>query len=96
MSVYFMASISIRDKEEYNKYLEQADEVFSRYRGRYLALDDHPRVLEGKWESKRAVMIRFETKEEFEQWYWSEDYQTILKHRLRAADCNTILFEGKD
>ncbi len=33
MSVYFMASISIRDKYEYNKYLEQVDEVFGRYQG---------------------------------------------------------------
>lgn len=95
MSVYFMASISILDKYQYNKYLEQVDEVFGRYRGTYLAVDDHPVVLEGKWESERAVLIRFETKEDFEQWYQSEEYQLILKHRLKAAECNTILFEGK-
>ncbi len=64
-------------------------------RGTYLAVDDHPVVLEGKWESERAVLIRFETKEDFEQWYQSEEYQLILKHRLKAAECNTILFEGK-
>jgi uncharacterized protein (DUF1330 family) len=96
MSFYFMAGISITDEDEYGKYLEQADEVFSRFGGTYLAVDDHPKILEGKWESDRAVLIRFETRAGFEAWYLSDDYQSILKHRLKAADCNTILFEGKD
>lgn len=91
-----MASISIKDENEYKKYLEGADGVFAKYRGSYLAVDDHPQLLEGKWESERAVLIRFENREDFEAWYQSEDYQEILKHRLSAAECNTILFEGKD
>jgi len=90
-----MAGISIKDKDEYKRYLEKADEVFDKYRGSYLAVDDHPQVLEGKWESERAVLIRFETREYFEEWYRSDDYQEILKYRLSAADCNTITFEGK-
>ena len=96
MSFYFMAGISIKDGDEYKRYLEQVDGVFERYRGRYLAVDDHPEVLEGKWESERAVLISFETREDFDAWYRSKEYQEILKYRLRAAECNTILFEGKD
>ncbi len=76
-----MAGISVKDKDAYNRYLEQVDEVFDKYRGSYLAVDDFPQVLEGKWESERAVLIRFETKEAFEEWYRSEDYQEILKYR---------------
>ncbi len=89
-----MAAISIRDKEEYKRYLERADEVFARYGGEYLAVDNDPQVLEGKWESERAVLIRFNSKEEFEAWYRSDDYQAILKHRFRASECNTILIKG--
>ena len=96
MSFYFMAGISIKNEDEYKRYLERVDEVFERYRGRYLAVDDHPEVLEGKWESERAVLIRFESKEDFEAWYHSDEYQEILKYRLGASECNTILFEGKD
>lgn len=96
MSFYFMANITINDENEYKKYVEGVNEVFAKFRGTYLAVDDHPQLLEGRWESERAVLIRFETREDFEAWYESEDYQGILKHRLRAAVCNTILFEGKD
>lgn len=95
MSYYFLASISIRDEEEYQHYLDKADEVFSRYNGEYLAIDEHPVVLEGEWESERAVLIRFATKADFEAWYRSGDYQAILKHRLSASECNTLLIKGK-
>jgi uncharacterized protein (DUF1330 family) len=32
----------------------------------------------------------------FEDWYYSDDYQAILKHSLKASDCDTILVEGVD
>jgi uncharacterized protein (DUF1330 family) len=43
-----------------------------------------------------AVIIEFENKEDFENWYNSKDYQRILRYRLNAADCDTILIKGKD
>lgn len=94
MSVYFMASIRINDPLEYQKYLDQADEIFSRYKGSYLAVDNQPEVLEGGWDYTRAVVIRFDKKEEFEAWYNSVDYQEILQHRISAAHCDTILIQG--
>ena len=96
MAFYFMAGISIRDREEYQRYLDGTDKVFAQYDGEYLAVDEHPEVLEGQWDSERAVLIRFETKEDFEAWYRSDAYQEILKHRLKAAECNSILIRGKD
>jgi len=95
MSYYFLAHIKIHDKGEYQKYLNRADEVFARYKGTYLVVDSHPEVLEGEWDYDRAVVIQFESREDFMEWYHSEDYQEILKFRLKAADCDTILVKGK-
>ena len=95
MSVYFMASIRIDDPLEYQKYLDRAGEVFSRFNGSYLAVDQNPEVLEGTWDYGRAVLIQFETREDFEAWYNSEDYQEILQYRFAAADSDTILIHGK-
>ena len=94
MSVYFMASIGIRDEQEYQLYLDRADEIFARYKGTYLAVDKQPGVLEGEWEYSRAVLIKFNTRQDFEAWYQSADYQDILQHRLSAAECDSILIEG--
>ena len=79
MSVYFMANIRIHDPQEYQKYLDRAGEVFANYKGEYLAVDNKPGVLEGKWDYGRAVLIRFDTQEDFEAWYQSEAYQEILR-----------------
>ena len=95
MSIYFMASISINDEGEYQKYLDRAGEVFAKYRGEYLAIDNEPEVLEGKWNYGRAVLIRFPSQEDFDAWYHSPEYQEILEHRLSAASCDTILVKGK-
>lgn len=96
MAYYFLAQIKINDKSEYQLYLNSTEKVFSKFNGKYLAVDKNPLVLEGDWKYSRSVIIRFETKLDFESWYNSKEYQEILKHRLKAADCDTILVEGLD
>ena len=93
---YFVAQIRINDLKEYDKYLENVDEVFSRYNGEYLAVDESPALLEGNWDYSKSVLIKFNSKEDFEKWYFSDDYQKILKHRLKSAICDTILIKGID
>ena len=94
MSVYFMASIRITNEEEYQLYLDRSEEIFGRYKGSYLAVDNKPKVLEGEWNYTRAVLIRFDNQNDFDAWYRSEDYKEILKHRISAAECDTILIQG--
>ena len=95
MSYYFSAQIKINDPKEYEIYVQGVDEVFKKFNGKYLAVDDKPELLEGNWDFSRAVLIKFNTKEDFNNWYNSKDYQKILKYRLNAAQCNTILIKGK-
>jgi uncharacterized protein (DUF1330 family) len=94
MICYFIARIYIKDEEEYQKYLDGADAVFSKFGGRYLAVDDGPVFLEGNAESGRIVLIEFPDERELRRWYDSPEYQGILKHRLKAADCSAALVHG--
>jgi uncharacterized protein (DUF1330 family) len=96
MNYYFVAQIRINDLSEYEKYLEKVDEVFSRYNGEYLASDESPTLLEGDWNYTKSVIMKFNSKEDFEKWYYSDDYQKILKHRLNSARCDSILVKGKE
>lgn len=93
MSAYFIANITIHDGEEYQKYLDRSDSVFGKYNGEYLAVDKNPEVLEGEWAYSRFVLIKFPDKESLERWYYSNEYQEILKYRLAAAHCDTIIVE---
>ncbi|HVN58832.1 MAG TPA: DUF1330 domain-containing protein [Bacteroidales bacterium] len=94
MKYYFIAQIKIEDPDEYEKYLEGFDEVFSKYDGAFLVIDEHPEVLEGSWNYSKFVIVSFNSREDFNAWYFSEGYQEILKHRLKAAKCDTVLAEG--
>ncbi len=94
MSSYFIAQIKIHDSQEYEKYLQGTDAVFSKYRGKYLAVDCNPERLEGEWKHDRIVVIEFPNDEELKRWYNSDDYKAILKYRLNAAECDTIIAHG--
>ncbi|MFH0756404.1 MAG: DUF1330 domain-containing protein [Bacteroidota bacterium] len=94
MCYYFMATIQVRDEGGYRKYLDRSEEVFSNYRGTYLAVDEHPVLLEGEWKPGRAVLIRFNSREDFDAWYRSDDYQEILQYRLASSISDAILIKG--
>jgi uncharacterized protein (DUF1330 family) len=91
---YFVAQIKIHNHDEYERYLEKFDDIFSRYKGEYLAIDESPALLEGNWDYTKSVLIKFNSKKDFEDWYYSVDYQKILKHRLNSSKSDTILIEG--
>ena len=95
MPHYFVAQIKINDTKEYQKYIDKAGAIFKKFKGKYLAVDNNPTVLEGQWEYTRTVLIEFPSKDDFNAWYNSDEYQTIVKHRLKAADCDTILAAGR-
>ncbi len=94
MSAYFIANIRIHDQEEYDKYLKSVDDVFAKFNGKYLAMDEHPSILEGTWNYTKTVLIRFPSEEDLLAWYESDEYQQILKHRLQGAHCDAILVHG--
>jgi len=96
MSIYFTANIKIVNTELYQKYLDRADEVFAKFNGEYLAVDNFPQLLEGSKKHGRMVIIKFETKQDFDRWYFSDEYQELLTLRLAAADCDTVLVKGLD
>ncbi len=93
---YFVAQIRIHDTIEYDRYLDKFDDIFSKYRGEYLAIDESPTLLEGEWNYTKSVLIKFKSKKDFEDWYYSDEYQKILKYRLNASKCDTLLLKGVD
>ena len=96
MSSYFIANIRIHDPQEYDRYLEGYDEVFEKYKGKVVAVDDNPIVLEGQWPYSRAVMIRFPGEDELMRWYESPEYQSLAKHRWQASEADIIIVQGRE
>ncbi len=86
MSVYFIAGLRVHDPARYDQYLEGFDEVFQRYEGEVVLVDEAPAVLEGEWPYTRLVVIRFPDEPALRRWYESPEYQRLARLRHAAAD----------
>ena len=96
MSSYFMALIDIHDPKRYDQYLAGFDDVFSKYKGQVVAVEDAPRVLEGNWPAKRTVLIKFPNDKELRRWYNSKEYQQLANHRKAAAITTAAIVSGRN
>ncbi len=81
------------DPERMKRYAELAPkapidklEVIAAKTGRF-------EVLEGE-KAEAAVILRFPTWEDAEQWYHSPEYQEAKQHRLGGVDNRVIMVEG--
>jgi uncharacterized protein (DUF1330 family) len=94
MSVYFVAQITIHDRAEYSKYEAAFMPVFEKYKGRLLAVDESPDVLEGAWNCTRTVLIEFPRREDALAWAGSAEYQEIARHRWAASAANIVMIKS--
>jgi len=91
VSCYVIAQINIHDREVYRRYEEGFDEIFGKYRGVVVLVDEDPIILEGEWPFKRTVILRFPSEDIARQWYNSEEYRKLSQYRKQAAESNVIM-----
>lgn len=94
MAVYGVAHITITDRAAYDRYSAAFMEVFSRFSGTLLAVDEAPEVIEGEWTATRLVMMSFPDTAAFHAWFDSPDYQAIAKHRHAGSTGVVLLAKG--
>ena len=94
MPTYIVAQIDIRDRDRYSKYEAGFVEIFLKYRGRILSVDEDPQVLEGSWPFTRTVLIEFPSDADAVAWYESDEYQTLAEHRFASSEGNIAMLTG--
>jgi uncharacterized protein (DUF1330 family) len=85
----------MKNEAIYAQYLNECDHILAEYKGKYLAVDDNYISIEGKSNYSRVVVITFKTEKDFNNWYYSDDYQRIVKYRLAGSECDSVLVHGK-
>lgn len=91
MSVYMISRMHIHDRDEYQKYADQFMDVFEKFDGKLLSVDDDPKVVAGDWSASRSVLMEFPDKAAWRAWITSPEYQEISKHRIIASEAEAIL-----
>jgi|TARA_B110000967_G_scaffold29919_1_gene28144 uncharacterized protein (DUF1330 family) len=94
MTVYIIAKFTIHDRSEYDQYESGFAEVFAKFDGKMLSVDEEPMVLSGDWQAARSVIIQFPSKQSALTWMMSDEYQAIAKHRNAGSTSTSILVKG--
>lgn len=96
MSIYLVAQINIEDRDTYARYEAGFMEIFDRYDGELLAVDQAVTELEGSWDYTRTVILRFPDEAAARSWYDSAEYQALAQHRFAASAANLAIVQGVD
>ena len=94
MAVYAIGQLTITDRVLYKRYQERFMSVMSRYKGRLLAADEHPQIVEGSWDRDKVVLLSFPDEASFWEWANSPEYQEIAKDRKAGSTAVILLVQG--
>ena len=94
MPVYMISRMTIHDRAEYDKYEERFMEIFEKFDGTLLSVDEEPQVVAGEWTATRSVLMEFPSKPQLFEWLSSPEYQAIGKYRDAGSTAEAIIVKG--
>ena len=59
MTVYVIVQLKMPDRAAYDRYQARFFDVFRKFSGRLLSADEHPALIEGKWDRDKLVLCHF-------------------------------------
>src|SRR5215468_8642039 len=94
VSVYIIAQLKFTERARYDRYQSCFFGVFKNFRGKLLAADEHPLVLEGEWPRDKVVIMEFPDAEAAREFQESREYQAIAIDRKAGADAVVLTVRG--
>jgi len=92
--VYAIAQLTITDRATYDRYQQRFMGVMKRFKGKVLAADENPQVVEGSWDRQKVVLLSFPDEAAFREWAESPEYLEIAKDRKAGSDAVILLVKG--
>ena len=96
MTVYLIASITVKDAEAYKGYSALVPETLKKYGGWYVlragGVEDAD-IIEGDFGLGRFVVLAFESKDAALKWYNSEEYQAAADVRKKYSEADICIID---
>ena len=96
MAAYLIAFIDVQDPEKYAKYTAQTPGVIAKFGGRFIVRNGDKTTPEGPEETRRMVVLEFDSLDAAHIFYYSDEYQEVLKLRQAASEGQVIIVDGFD
>jgi uncharacterized protein (DUF1330 family) len=91
---YLVGQITITNPEAYALYSAQVPQTLAAFGGKYLVRGGFATVLEGTSQGDRHVVIEFPDRQSAENWYASDAYQAIVRHRTENSTGSLAFIDG--
>jgi uncharacterized protein (DUF1330 family) len=93
MAGYFVANYTIKNQDEYKKYLAAVGPSLMAYGAENIVVDRDSDLLEGS-AGKVTVVLRFATKDAAKAWYESPEYQAVRHLRTDNTEGIGVIAES--
>jgi uncharacterized protein (DUF1330 family) len=93
MSTYFVVHLNVTDPDQFAKYFQRVMPVIERRGGRLMA-QGTPEAIEGRSRSEQAVVFDWPSRQDFLDYWHSEEYAEIKLLREGAAKFEAVLIAG--
>lgn len=94
MSAYIIARIQVTDPTQYEEYKKLSPGAVAAFGGEFIVRGGESETLEGPDETRRLVVVRFESMDEARAFYRSERYRAARAQREGAAEAQFVLVDG--
>jgi uncharacterized protein (DUF1330 family) len=93
MSAYFVVRLNVIDPEGFTKYFHRVMPLIESRGGRLIA-QGTPEAIEGTSRSQQAVVFEWPSRQDFLDYWHSEEYAEIKLLREGAAEFEAVLIAG--
>jgi len=94
MPAYVIARVNVTDPDKYKGYTALTPAAIAKNGGKFLVRGGPVVTMEGDDESRRIVVLEFDTVEAAKAFYDSPEYREARDARENAADFQMIVVEG--
>ena len=94
MPAYVIARVNVTDPDKYKGYKSLTQAAIVKNGGKFLVRGGPVVTMEGDDESRRIVVVEFDTVEAAKAFYDSPEYREARDARENAADLQMIVVEG--
>ncbi len=94
MAAYMIARIRVTDPTQYEEYKKLSPGAVAAFGGEFIVRGGESETFEGPEETRRLVVVRFESMEKARAFYHSEQYRAAKAKREGAAEAQFVLVDG--
>jgi uncharacterized protein (DUF1330 family) len=89
-----IADMTVKNESLYSEYIAKVPNIIEKYGGRYLVRGGEITPITYNWNPQRVIIIEFDSKEQLQRCFSSQEYLEISPLREKSTVGKSIVVEG--